>query len=422
MKKFAKSVVASILGWQIRRLRRKNNFKVIAIAGSIGKTSTKFAIAKVLKQKYRVKFQEGNYNDLVTVPLIFFGHQTPSILNPLAWVKIFISNEQQIKRAYPYDVVVVEVGTDGPGQIKQFARYLRVDIGVVTAISPEHMEFFDDLDAVAKEELSLSAYVDQLVINMDLCQDKYLKTISTDLTTYGTEDANYKISNYKFGRETAEFDVIASDKKWNLKADAVSMSELYSAAAALTVGDKLELSDNQLKSGVRELKPVSGRMQRLKGIKNSLILDETYNASPTAVMSALDSLYMIDGKQKIALLGNMNELGKFSESAHREIGEYCDAKQLDLVITLGKDSNKFLAPAAEAQGCKVESFDNPYDAGEYIKEHIKEGAVVLAKGSQNGVFAEESVKLILSDPKDEHKLVRQSREWLKTKEKSFGRG
>src|SRR5690606_20106109 len=114
----------------------------------------------------------------------------------------------------------------------------------------------------------------------------------------------------------------------------------------------------------------------LKGINNSLILDETYNASPEAVRAALDSVYTMKAPQKIALLGNMNELGDMSADAHREIGEYCDPEQLELVVTLGQDANKYSAPAAKRKGCTVQAFNNPYDAGKFIREHIKEGAVI----------------------------------------------
>ncbi|HET7827881.1 MAG TPA: cyanophycin synthetase, partial [Candidatus Saccharimonadales bacterium] len=161
------------------------------------------------------------------------------------------------------------------------------------------------------------------------------------------------------------------------------------------------------------------RMQILLCVNGSTIIDDSYNASPAAVKLALDYLYEIDSPQKIAVLGNMNELGSFSESAHIEIGKYCDPKQLALVITIGPDANKYLAPSASAMGCKVHEFDSPYTAGEYLKPILQKGAAVLVKGSQNGVFAEETVKLLLANPADVNKLVRQSTDWLKIKQKAF---
>src|SRR5690606_28173476 len=102
----------------------------------------------------------------VTVPLIFFGQNEPSLLNPFAWLRVFISNQRQI-RSYPYDAVVVELGTDGPGQIAAFKKYLRLDIAVVTAIVPEHMEFFNDMQAVANEELDVAGFAGKVLYNVD---------------------------------------------------------------------------------------------------------------------------------------------------------------------------------------------------------------------------------------------------------------
>jgi UDP-N-acetylmuramoyl-tripeptide--D-alanyl-D-alanine ligase len=161
-------------------------------------------------------------------------------------------------------------------------------------------------------------------------------------------------------------------------------------------------------------------MQKLTGINNSIIIDDSYNSSPVAAKLALDTLYGLESPQKIAILGNMNELGDYSKQAHEEIGSYCDPKQLELVITIGPDANKYLGPVAVTRGCGVKSFDSPYEAGEFIKPLIKSGAVILVKGSQNKVFAEEAIKLLLANPADEAKLVRQSPQWLKIKQKAFG--
>jgi UDP-N-acetylmuramoyl-tripeptide--D-alanyl-D-alanine ligase len=194
---------------------------------------------------------------------------------------------------------------------------------------------------------------------------------------------------------------------------------MYSALAAWAVAKKLGMSDDAIKKGLENIQPVAGRMQWLAGVNGSTIIDDSYNASPDAVKLALEALYETDAPQKIAVLGNMNELGDFSKQAHEEIGALCDPKQLELVVTIGPDANAYLAPAASAQGCKVHGFDSPYDAGKFLKPIIKKGAVVLVKGSQNKVFAEETIKSLLADPADVAKLVRQSPDWMKIKKKAF---
>jgi UDP-N-acetylmuramoyl-tripeptide--D-alanyl-D-alanine ligase len=137
-------------------------------------------------------------------------------------------------------------------------------------------------------------------------------------------------------------------------------------------------------------------------------------------MAALDVMYAAKATRRIALLGSMNEMGEYSEQAHREVGEYCDPSKLDLIVTLGKDANQYLADAARAKGCEVKTAATPYEAGELIRNQLKDGALILLKGSQNGVFAEEAVKLLLQDKDDAAKLVRQSPYWMKIKQRQFG--
>lgn len=422
MKSIAKRLVVKILGWQVRRLRTKADFKVIAVAGSIGKTSTKFAIATILSEKYRVRWQKGNYNDIVSVPLVFFGLPMPSLFNPAAWIWTFLKIEMQIRRKYSHDVVVVEVGTDFPGNLKQFKQYLQADLGVLTAISPEHMEFFKDIDEVAVEELTISELADNLLVNLDLCDKKYLDRLES-YVSYGVhEHADYQLGDMKSEVDGYDFSIRKNTKLFlQEKHASIAKTQLLSIVAAVATADMLGLNKGQIKSGIEKIKPVNGRMQRLQGVNKSVILDDTYNSSPEAAMAALETLYDVDATQKIALLGNMNELGSYSQKAHKEIGQFCDPNQLDLVVTLGPDANTYLAAEAEKRGCIVERTDTPYAAAEKIHEVIREGAVILAKGSQNKVFAEEAVKRLLANTSDEALLVRQSGYWMKVKEKSVGK-
>lgn len=422
MKNHAKNAVAHILGWQVRRLRKRADFQLVAIAGSVGKTSTKFAIASLLETSTRVRWQKGNYNDIVSVPLVFFGLQLPSLFNPFSWLMVFIRIELQLRKPYPYDVVVVELGTDFPGNLAQFKKCIHADIGVLTAIAPEHMTYFEDLDAVAREELTIAELSDKLLVNMDLCDPRYLRTLNR-YATYGTHSqADFRLAKASVANDGMRY-TIESQGKTILTGlfDGVAVTQLVSLTAAVAVGSMLGLNHSQLERGAQVVKPVQGRMQRLRGIKNTTILDDTYNASPEAVRAALDALYALDAPQKIALLGNMNELGELSATAHQAIGEYCDPSQLELVVTLGVDANRYLAEEAERQGCRVVRTGDPYTAAAEIKKVLKSGALVLAKGSQNGVFAEEAIKHLLADASDRVKLVRQDEYWLRKKAKLWGR-
>ncbi len=420
MKKFAKKLIVMALGMQVRRLRAKNDFKTIIVGGSVGKTSTKFAVAQLLSQKLRVQYQKGNYNDIVTVPLVYFGLTEPSLLNVFAWLKILIKTEHQLHKNYPYDVVVLELGTDGPGQIEHFAKYLHADIAIMTAITYEHMEYFGTLDAVAKEELSLISLADKIIINTDTCDDKFLHKLS-NVVTIGFSNADYSLKDVSFSNLSHSFTVIKNGHSLlKLSHPSIAKSQLYSLLSAVVVADIYSFNTKDIVDGLARVEAASGRMKLLKGLKNSTIIDDTYNASPLAVKGALDTLYSMDAPQKIAVLGNMNELGDMSKTAHIEVGHYCDPKKLFAVVTIGPDANKYLAESAEKRGCRVERFDNPYDAGEWVKANLKNSTLVLVKGSQNRVFAEEAIKTLLDDKTDVDKLVRQSDYWLRVKHEQFG--
>lgn len=419
IKKTAKSIIVYVLGRQVRQLVRKNSVKVIGVVGSIGKTSTKFALSSLLQQQFRVQMQHGNYNDIVTVPLVFFGHTNPpNVTNPLAWLKILRDNQRQLHRPYPYDVVVLELGTDGPGQIAAFGQYLKLDIAVLTAIAPEHMEFFADLEAVAREEMSVKNYSNVVLANHDLCA-QYLGGVP-GAQTYGKIAGDYRYSSLSFSGTTYTFEVVHAGKKvLSGSHEVIADFELYSILAAAAVGNMLEMTTEHMRAGIAAIKPAPGRMQRLPGIKHSIILDDSYNSSPDAARAALQTIYRLEAPQKIVLLGNMNELGDYSPKAHTELGKLCDPKQLDWVVTLGPDANKYTAAAAQERGCSVRTCTSPQEAGQFISENLADHALILIKGSQNGVFAEEAVKILLVDPADQQKLVRQSRQWLDKKHRQF---
>lgn len=419
MKSFLKNILVIIMGSQVRRLRDRNNFKIIGVVGSIGKTSTKLAIAKMVESEKRVRYQEGNYNDIVSVPLVFFGHKMPALWNIWQWLQIILQNEVQIWQKFPFDLVVVELGTDAPGQIGRFRKYLHLDIAVVTAVAPEHMEFFQNLQNVAEEEWSISYFSDLVFANKDLCSITPGDIDHKKVIFYGKEFGSvYKMENILKIKDGFSFDISYEGKKIiNLSCSALSEVQLYSICAAVSIAKTLKIPDEKIKDSINKIKSFSGRMQKLKGIKNSIIIDDTYNASPSAVKTALDALYSFETPQRIAILGMMNELGISSEEEHKEIGKYCNPRLLDLVVTVGKDANLFLAPEARRNGCEVYEAKNSVDAGEFVAERVKERAVILAKGSQNGVFTEEALKPLLANKSDFSKLVRQDKYWMNKKAK-----
>ncbi len=419
VKSSGKAFISYFLERQVKKLLEKNDVKVIAVVGSVGKTSTKLAIAKMLDSQQKTLWQEGNYNDRLTVPLVFFDAPQPGIFDVPGWFRVYSKSKQVLNSDYPYKNVVVELGTDGPGQLKSFA-YLKPDLTVITAVTSEHMEYFKTLDNVAKEELTPIKYSKLVLINRDEVSQKYLPT-GEHIKTYGLKSGdNTVISSESKGINGQKLTLDIGGKKVNCETSFLGPHGAKIILSALAVSEILELDLKKASGLVKDLRPFSGRMNTLEGINNSWIIDDSYNSSPSAVRSALATLYNLDSTQKIALLGNMNELGDTSKLEHKKIGRLCDPAQLDLVVTLGSDANRYLADEAEKNGCLVRKASSPYEAGEIIKKQIQPGALILIKGSQNRVFAEEAIKDILKNPKDADQLVRQSEYWMKIKESQFG--
>lgn len=423
VKKLGKQFLCFLLEAQVRRLRKRHTFKVVAVVGSVGKTSTKLAIAKVLGSQQKVRFQEGNYNDRLTVPLVFFGHTNPALFNVLAWLKILVSNERQIRSNFKHKTIVLELGTDGPGQIAEFA-YIKPDLAVVTAVTPEHMEFFGTVEAVAEEELSVGRFSRKTIIN---CDDVPITLLEKDAAyiSYGLgKTADYQATLAKTTQGIPQKVTIKTTKgqRYEAEINLLGAQGAKIALGAFAAACEVGLPPKTAAEALASLHAFSGRMRLLDGIKSSVIIDDTYNASPAAVTAALDVLYSFDAPQRIAILGMMNELGETSETAHIDMGNYCDPAKLDYVITIGADAKLYTAPAAEKKGCKVASFDSPYEAGKFASEKMKKGAVILAKGSQNRVFAEEALKVLLVNQSDRQRLVRQSRYWLNVKKQQFPEG
>jgi UDP-N-acetylmuramoyl-tripeptide--D-alanyl-D-alanine ligase len=417
IKKLGKQLLASLLERQVRAVRRRNSCAVIAVAGSVGKTTTKLATAELLRSTYRVQYQAGNYNDRLTVPLVFFGYTQPSIWNVFAWARVVVRCSIAARRPYPYDVVVVELGTDGPGQLQKFA-YLRPDITILTAITPEHMEYFKTLDAVAVEELTVFNFSKQVLVNTQTVPAPYLQ--GKRFVSYGTESqsgATYCVSTERFYLGGQDLQIHTPSGMISETVQYMGVQGALCTVAAVAAADLLGMPHHDIADALRSLRPFAGRMQVLAGIQGSTIIDDTYNATPIATKAALDVLYAAPASQRIAVLGSMNELGEYTQEAHETVGAYCEAKKLAFVVTLGADAQKWLAPAAQKNGCTVVSFRRRRECAHYILQHIQTGAVILAKGSQNGVFAEEVVKYLLADPADASRLVRQSTWWLAHKEK-----
>jgi UDP-N-acetylmuramyl pentapeptide synthase len=401
--------------------------KLVAVAGSVGKTSTKTAIATVLSKQFRVRMLEGNHNTHMSAPLGILGVDYPDDVKSIGqWIRVFRACKKRINQPTDVDIIVQELGTDHPGEIAHFGTYLHPDIGVVTAVTPEHMEFFKTIEAVAQEELALANFSDLALINREDIDGKFADDLTNpNISTYGTAaSAEYRIEvkDFDIAHGYSAYLVLAGFAE-TFPADIRVIGEhsLRPVAAAVAVAAKLGMTPQMIAKAVEDVMPVAGRMNALRGQNEAILIDDTYNSSPASVDAALQALYSFSSPQRIAILGSMNELGAMSEVEHQNVGNLCDPSLLAWVVTVGEAANKHLAPAAKARGCQVKSFMSAIDAGAFVHGVMEPKAVVLAKGSQGDIYLEEALKILLHSSSDEKQLVRQSAAWTKRKQAFFSR-
>lgn len=401
--------------------------KLVAVAGSVGKTSTKTAIATVLSRNYRVRMLEGNHNTHMSAPLGILGIDYPENVHSIGeWLRVFRACKRRINEPSDVDVIVQELGTDRPGEIAHFGTYLRPTIGVVTAVTPEHMEFFGSIETVAQEELALANFSELAVVNREDIDGRFANFLTnSNVTTYGTTAAaEYRI-------EVKDFDIahgysgylVITGFAETFPADIRVFGEhsLRPICAAVAVASKVGMNPRDIAEAIEDVSPVAGRMNILRGQEDTVLIDDTYNSSPASASAALQALYSLAAPQRIAILGSMNELGATSQAEHETLGNLCDPSLLAWVVTIGEEAEKYLAPAARARGCQVRSFRSAIEAGGFVRGVIEPKSVILAKGSQGDIYAEEALKILLHETTEDHELVRQSPAWRKAKDEFFSK-
>ena len=400
--------------------------KIITITGSVGKTSTKEAVFAVLEKKFNVRRSLKNFNNEIGVPLTVVGCDSPG-KSVAGWVEVFFKfvglSLWRLKR-YP-DVLVLEIGSDKPGDLKYLMDMIPrrlLKAAVLTAVSASHLEFFGDIDGVFKEKTAPFGYLRDnafAILNKDNCDfEKVRQKLQKKFITYAIKQpAEVTAADLKATKEGITFVIkYHGNSSEFLLADAVSPHQVYALLAGVSVGISLGMSFADIISGLKNYSILPGRMRKIKGINNSLIIDDTYNSSPIAAVMALQALSKLPlGKRRIAVLGDMLEMGEQSEKLHRHIGEIAAKSNIDYLFAFGPES-KFTAEAAIKSGMHkstVHHFSGQLKLTEYLEKMLKPDDVILIKASQ-GMRLEKVVKSLMEYPKRAPKLlVRQNKEWLK---------
>lgn len=425
-----KKIITRIIIWQAKVVLLKYKPKVIAITGSVGKTSTKDAIFTVLSKTKKVRKSEKSFNSEIGLPLTVLG--LPSGWNdPFVWMENILKGFALIlfKNKYP-EILILEVGVSKPGDIKKYVLpWLKTDILVYTRFpdKPAHIEFFDSALAVIEEKSALLQTLKKgglLILNQDDEKVSALHQKSKERTvSFGQEEnSTYKVSypgliytkhgnidipegvNFKLEYKGNVYPVILPH--------VLGLHNIMQASSALACSQELDCDLLRSIQHLTEYRNPPGRLSLIEGINNSIIIDDSYNSSPVAVVAALEIFKEIKSKRKIIILGDMLELGKHTEEEHRAVGKAVVGMS-DILITVGPRSLHIREGAVEAgfnEG-NIFSFDGWRLAAEFTEKLVGEGDAILVKGSQ-GMRLERLVEAIMMNKKDKRSLLcRQDKEW-----------
>lgn len=431
MKTSFKKIITYIIRVESELVLRKYKPKIVAITGSLGKTSTKDAVYAVLSKIAYVRKSEKSFNSEIGLPLSILGCPN-GWSNPLVWLLNILKGLWLFAWPHKYpEWLVLEVGIGKPNDMKKTASWLSTDAVIITAIgeTPPHIEFFSSHKHLVDEKTELIKTLKPdglLVLNAD---DKIVLEMKTK--------SKCRTITYGFGKGA---DILGSDEKifFNDKNEPAGVifrvdekgnslpviiegvfgrNHIYASLAALALSSGLKFNMLTATNSLKNYDVPPGRMRLLSGIEGSLVLDDTYNSSPFACDSALRTLGTMKWEgRKIAILGDMLELGRHTIEAHKNIGKIAQEnlnRKDDVLIVVGQRAKAIKEGVLEA-GMNPENifeFLDSHEAGEFVKTFVKMGDMILVKGSQ-GMRMERVVEVILKD--QEHKsrlLVRQDDEW-----------
>ncbi len=429
MKKIFKKIIVKLLEWEAKLVLKKYKPKIIAITGSVGKTSTKDAVYTVLSKFHTVRKSDKSFNSEIGLPLTIIGCPN-GWSNPFIWIENLFKGLLLIlwKHNYP-SWLVLEVGAGKPGDIKSVSKWLHPDIVVITRFpdKPVHIEFFGTAEKLIEEKSYLAHALKEsgvLILNHD--DEKVYALhhkVKRRIVSFGTHEnstyhATYLATYHRQWNDISVPDGINFKLEYSgnvfpvVLPHVVGMHNVASALSALACAREAGCDILLAVSALGEYHTPPGRLSLIQGMNESVIIDDTYNASPVAMEVAIEILSSINSKRKIAVLGDMLELGKFTEEAHRAVG----ANLLgiaDILVAVGPRA-KFIASGALDAGFKAKEiyqFDSSITAGKFLNGIVERGDVVLLKGSQ-GVRLERAVEMIMASPKDKkHLLARQEKEW-----------
>jgi UDP-N-acetylmuramoyl-tripeptide--D-alanyl-D-alanine ligase len=426
MKVTFKNIVVHLLTLEAKFLLRRRKPTIVAVTGSVGKTSTKDAIYTVLKGHLHTRKSQKSFNSDIGVALSVLGLQN-GWNSPLAWLRNLIDGAfiAFFSSDYP-NVLVLEMGVDRPGDMARMASWVKPDVVVLTRFPdvPVHVEYFKTPEDVVCEKMQLvyALKPDGVVIyNHD---DALIKSALEAVRQQAIGFSRYAPSQYTVSGDVVQMkDGKPAGVRFNLEhinevvtvsVDGVlGVQSVYTAAAAAAVGSHFGISLQDVATALASHPPAPGRMRVIAGKHDTVLIDDTYNSSPVAAEKAVETMAELKtGGRKVLVLGDMLELGRFSVREHERLGEQV-ARVADVLVTVGVRAHK-IAEGARGHGIAekaVHEFDDALRAADALIGMIEPGDVILVKASQ-GIRAEKIVKRLMARPDEAAQLlVRQEDMW-----------
>ncbi len=350
--------------------RNMYNIPVIAVTGSVGKTSTKDILASVISKKYKVLKTEGNLNNQIGLPLT-------------------------ILKLKDQTAMVLEMGMSELGEIRTLTKIAKPTLAVITNVGTSHIGTLGSRQNILKAKLEILEGLQKqgtLVINND---NEPLNTWNKQnntykVITYGIETkSDITASKIELQEYTSNFIANLKNEKLDIEVPVGGKHFVYNSLCALAVGKLLNISNDEIKIGIKQFELTKNRMD-IKKLDNNIIINDCYNANYDSMVAAITYLAKINTKRKIAVLGDMLNLGEYSKELHEKVGEEIVKNKIDILITVGKES-KYIQEKAIKQGIMKENtynFDTNEAAIQQLNKTLKPDDAILIKASNAMNFYE----------------------------------
>jgi UDP-N-acetylmuramoyl-tripeptide--D-alanyl-D-alanine ligase len=422
-----KTGVIFFLKWLSKATLWRYRPKVIGITGSVGKTTTKDAIAFALSGNISLYATAKNYNNEIGVPLTILGMTSSPGKDFFSWFMLFLQSFFRLFffPSYP-KVLILEMGVDRPGDMDYLLSIVRPDICIVTDISSSHIEFFKTLEAIAQEKGKLVESLSRggvAILNADNSYTWAMRKNSLGkVITYGFDKrASLQAFNdslvFEGGFSGMRVKIEYKENVIPLRLyHIITEHHLKAILASLVVCDVLGINLIEVIRKLEEFKPPAGRFRVLEGIDESILIDDTYNASPASTREAISALKNLRKEHTVAVLGDMLELGKEEEKSHRDLAEDIKKAKINQIVLVGMRM-KYLFEALQGSNFSSENLwwvKTPYEGAQIVSDIVDSGKVVLVKGSQS-MRMEIIVENIMKTPENKESfLCRQNKEWKDT--------